>query len=354
MPDLTAVRPEDSFDINAVDTVLKQHIEGLQGTPRVQQFTSGASNLTYLLGYPGRELVLRRPPVGAKPKSGHSMWREYTVVKAIQPVYPAVPNVLYYAGHDDSTIGTEFYIMDRVPGRHLNTRIPEQWGWTLEHTRMFCHSFWDKLIELHQLDYHSVGLDNFGNPKGYIERQIRGWNERYEKALTEDAEPFEDVREWLDANRPQQESGHSILHGDFRIDNLILADDPMGSIKAVLDWEISALGDPLMDLGAALVYWIEPHDPESLKVLKKQPSDAPGMFTRREVVQYYAEQTGRKIDDFTFFYAYGIFRLAVIAQQIYYRYYHRQTTNKAFAMYGPGARALGHYARQIINQGMAI
>ncbi len=354
MPDLTAVRQEDSFDIAAVDAELKQHINGLHGTPQVQQFTSGASNLTYLLSYPEKDLVLRKPPAGAKPKSGHSMWREYTVVKAIQPVYPTVPNVLYYASHEESVIGAEFYIMDRVPGVHLNTRIPEQWGWTLEHTRMFCHAFWDKLVELHQVDFHAAGLESFGRPQGYIERQIKGWNERYVKALTDDAEAFDDVRDWLDANRPKQESAHSILHGDFRIDNLILAEDQMRSVKAVLDWEISALGDPLMDLGAALVYWIEPNDPESLKVLKKQPSDAPGMFTRREVVQYYAQQTGQKITDFTFFYAYGIFRLAVIAQQIYYRYYHKQTSNPAFAMYGPGAQALGHYARHIIREGMEV
>lgn len=354
MSDLSPVRQEDSVDITAVDNELKQHIEGLQGIPQVQQFTSGASNLTYLLSYPDRDLVLRKPPSGAKPKSGHSMWREYTVVKALQPAYPAVPNVLYYASHEDSVIGAEFYIMDKVPGAHITTDIPEAWGWTLEHTRTFCHAFWDKLIELHKIDYQAVGLENFGKPQGYIERQIKGWNERYEKALTDDAEPFEDVREWLDNNRPQQESAHSVLHGDFRIDNLILADDGLRSIKAVLDWEISALGDPLMDLGAALVYWIEPHDPESLKVLKKQPSDAPGMFTRKEVVQYYAEKTGRKIDDFTFFYAYGIFRLAVIAQQIYYRYYHKQTTNKAFAIYGPGAKSLGHYARQVIREGMEV
>ncbi len=354
MPPLREVRQEDGFDIAAVDAELKKHIDDLHGVPGLRQFTSGASNLTYLLSYPSRELVLRKPPAGSKPKSGHSMWREYTVIKALQPVYPAVPYVLYYASHEDSVIGAEFYVMKRVPGLYLSTEIPEQWGWTLEHTRLFCHAFWDKLIELHQIDYQAVGLQDFGKPQGYIERQIKGWNQRYADALTADAESFEDVRDWLDANRPEQESAHSILHGDFRIDNLILADDQMRSVKAVLDWEISALGDPLMDLGAALVYWIEPHDPEALKVLKKQPSDAPGMFTRREVVQYYAERTGRKIDDFTFFYAYGIFRLAVIAQQIYYRYYHQQTTNKAFAMYGPGAKALGHYARQIIKQGMEI
>jgi len=352
--DLIAVREEDSFDIAAVDNELKQHIQGLQGKPEVQQFTAGASNLTYLLRYPDRQLVLRKPPAGAKPKSGHSMWREYTVIKAIQPAYPSVPNTLYYASHENSVIGAEFYIMERVPGIHLSTKIPSSWHWTEQRTRFFCQSFWDKLIELHQLDYHAVGLDGFGQPRGYIERQIKGWNARYQKALTDDAEAFQDVRDWLDANRPQQETADSILHGDFRIDNLILTDDEQRSIKAVSDWEISALGDPLMDLGAALVYWVEPGDPKSLQSLKKQPSDAPGMFTRHEVVRYYAEQTGRQIDDFTFFYAYGIFRLAAIAQQIYYRYYHQQTTNKAYAMYGPGAKALGYYARQIIAQGMRI
>lgn len=346
-----AVRAEDAFDVDAVDEVLKAAQPDLQGAPVVRQFPSGASNLTYALDYPNRRLVLRRPPLGAKPKSGHSMIREYTVMRALKPVFPAVPPVVYYADDDTSVLGAEFYVMERVDGALITDHVPPQWGWTPDRTRAFCETFWDTLIALHQVDYAAVGLSDFGKPDGYVERQILGWNGRYEKALTPDADRGEDVRDWLAAKRPAAESGHAVVHGDFRIDNMIIAPNEPHEIRAVLDWEISALGDPLMDLGASLVYWVEATDSPELLALKKQPSDAQGMFTRREVVAYYAQRTGRSIPDFSFYYAYGIFRLAVIAQQIYYRYYHKQTTNPAFAPFGPGARGLMSAARRVIREG---
>ncbi len=345
------VRDEDRFDVAAVDRVLRDAIPGLEGAPEVRQFPSGASNLTYLLRYANRDLVLRRPPTGARPKSGHSMIREYTVMNALKPVYPAVPETLFYASDDDSPLGAEFYVMARTPGVVLGQDIPAGWGWDEKRTRAFCEAVWDKLIALHTVDYAAAGLSDFGTPEGYVARQVGGWNSRYEKALTDDADPFEDVRAWLDANKPATEAGHAVVHGDFRIDNMIVGEAEPHEIRAVLDWEISALGDPLMDLGAALVYWVEANDPPELKLLKKQPSDAPGMFSRSEVIAYYGEKTGRSIGDFTFYYAFGVFRLAVIAQQIYYRYFHKQTTNPMFAAYGPGAKGLGAFARRLIRDG---
>lgn len=361
MPDnLMPVRAEDQFDLAAVHAILMQHIEGIDKNimPEVLQFSNGASNLTYLLRYPGRDLVLRRPPAGDKPKAGHSMWREYRIIRALAGHYP-VPRALYYASMDDSVIDAEFYVMERVEGVCLGSSMPADWNASAQDNRCqdnrrFCEDFWSHLVKLHQLDIDALELQDFGHPQGYIERQIKGWNERYVQALTDDAEAFDDVRDWLDGNRPATENAHCIVHGDFRMDNIIVADSKPHNIRAVLDWEISALGDPLMDLGAALVYWIEADDPPQLKVLKKQPSDALGMLTRREVIVHYATASGRDIDDFTFYYVYGIFRLAVIAQQIHYRYYHGQTSNQAFAMYGPGARALGVYARQMIEQGLRL
>lgn len=345
------VRAEDAFDVAAVDAALKAAHPDLAGTPEVRQFPSGASNLTYALDYANRRLVLRRPPRGAKPKSGHSMIREYTIIKALKPVYPAVPEAVYYASAEDSVIGAEFYVMERVPGVVLGPTLPTAWGWDADRTRRFCETVWDKLVALHQVDFKAAGLTDFGKPEGYVRRQVEGWNGRYEKALTEDADPGEDVRAWLDANQPATEAGHAIVHGDFRIDNMILGPEEPHEIRAVLDWEISALGDPLMDLGASLVYWIEPRDPDAIKLLKKQPSDAPGMMTRREVVDHYAAKSGVSAPDMTFYYVYGVFRLAVIAQQIYYRYFHKQTTNPAYAPFGPGARGLVAQARAVIRSG---
>ncbi len=344
------VRAEDAFDVDAVDGVLKQEIEGLKGQPQVTQFSSGASNLTFMLRYPDRDLVLRRPPRGAKPKSGHSMIREYSVMKALKSEYPKVPDVLYYAPHEDSIIGAEFYVMEKVPGRLVLDAFPKEWNWGPQEVRSFCERFWDKLIELHAVDPKSVGLEDFGKSEGYVERQILGWNKRYEKALTPDADPFEDVRQWLEDNRPSTESGSAILHGDFRIDNMIMDEKEPHEIRAVLDWEISALGDPLMDLGASLAYWVQADDPMELQALKRQPSDVEGMMTRQEIVDYYAKKSGRKIDNYLFYYAYGQFRLAGIAQQIYYRYYHKQTTNERYAVFGLGAKNLGNYVRKLIAE----
>ncbi len=352
---LIPVRAEDRFDLDAVHKALVQHIEDLEEAkvPQVLQFTAGASNLTYLLRYPGRDLVLRRPPGGDKPAAGHSMWREYRIIRALAGHFP-VPRPLYYASATDSVIGTEFYVMDRVAGVCPGTSMPPAWNFDAHRNRLFCATFWTHLVKLHTLDIETLQLQDFGHPHGYIERQIKGWNERYGNALTADAEAFTDVRARLELNRPRTENAHCIVHGDYRMDNIIVDAAEPHAIKAVLDWEISALGDPLMDLGAALVYWIEPDDPAWLKVLKKQPSDAPGMLTRREVIAHYAAASGREIDDFTFYYVYGVFRLAVIAQQIYYRYFHGQTSNEAFAMYGPGARALGEYARHMIEQELRL
>ena len=347
-----AVRAEDAFDVGAVDAVLKEAIPGLEGTPDVRQFPSGASNLTYALNYANRALVLRRPPRGARPKSGHSMIREYSVIKALKPVYPSVPEALYYADDDMSVLGVEFYVMEKVPGVILGNNIPAAWGWDGARTGQFCEHFWDRFIALHQVDYKAAGLADFGRPDGYVARQVSGWNRRYEEAITADQEAFEDVRQWLDDNKPTGEVAHCVVHGDFRIDNCVLAEEEPHDIRAVLDWEISALGDPLMDLGAALVYWVEKDDPAELKLLKKQPSDAPGMMSRNDVIAHYMDRTGWKTEDFRFYYTFGVFRLAVIAQQIYYRYFHKQTTNPAYAYFGEGAKGLGSYARQLIHKGM--
>lgn len=345
------LREGEAFDLEAVDKVLKAAISGLSGTPTLKQYASGASNLTYALDYPERRLVLRRPPFGTKPKSGHDMFREYRIMSALKPAYPCVPETLYYVNTEDSVLGAEFYVMDRVEGHLIHTKIPKEWNWGEAETRQLCLNFFDKLIELHQVDYKAVGLEDFGRPEGYVERQILGWNKRYEKAHTPDVDAFEDVRDWLAANLPKEENGAAVLHGDFRIDNLILDVEDPTQINAILDWEISALGDPLMDLGNTLAYWIEANDPPEMQALSRQPSGAAGMLTRQEILDYYAEKTGVDVSNFHFYYVYGVFRLAVILQQIYYRFYHGQTKDERFKMYAPMVNILGGVARDRIASG---
>jgi len=261
-----------------------------------------------------------------------------------------VPNTLYYTD-DKAIIGAEFYVMDRSEGHLVHTHIPKDWNWTAKEGRQLCENFFQTLLDLHTVDYKAVGLGDFGKPEGYVSRQILGWNRRWEKSWTEDVGKFEDVQQWLVDNMPATERGAGVIHGDYRIDNCILKQDDPTQIEALLDWEISALGDPMMDLGNTLAYWIQPDDPDFMKMTVRQPSQAPGMMTRQEILDFYAEKTGADVSGFQFYYVYGIWRLAVIIQQIYARFYRGQNDNPRFKPYGQMAAALGNLARYKIKSG---
>ncbi len=344
-----AVRGGEELDWQALDRHLRRVIPGLEGPPEISQFAGGNSNLTYRLKYRNEDLVIRRPPFGTKAKSAHSMIREYRIMNALKPVYTCVPDTLYYTD-DESIIGSEFYVMRKVEGQIIKKTIPPHWGFSADDTRRFCRRFWEKLIELHQVDYIAAGLGDFGKPEGYIQRQIQGWNGRYERVITPDVGAFSDVRQWLEENRPEDSAQAAILHGDYRIDNVILGEQDPTEIRAVLDWEICALGEPLMDLGNALAYWMEVDDPPYLQALQMQPSTAPGMMTRAEILALYSELTGRDTTDFLFYLVYGYFRNAVILQQIYYRFYHGQTQDQRFQTFGSATRNLAEHCRLLISR----
>ncbi len=341
------VRNGEELDWEALDRHLQMVIPGLVGPPEISQFASGNSNLTYRLKYRNEDLVVRRPPFGTKAKSAHSMIREYRIMNALKPVYTCVPDTLYYTD-DESVIGSEFFIMRKVEGQVIKETIPDDWGFTATDTRRFCRQFWEKLIELHQVDYLAAGLEDFGKPEGYMQRQVLGWNSRYERVITPDVGEFSDVRNWLETNMPVGSGHHAVLHGDYRIDNVILDRQDPTVIRAVLDWEICALGEPLMDLGNALAYWMEPDDPPYLKALQMQPSTAEGMMTRTEILSLYSELTGRDTSGFLFYLVYGYFRNAVILQQIYYRFYHGQTQDERFRSFGVATRNLAEHCRRLI------
>lgn len=341
------VRPGESLDWAGLDRYLKQKIPGLKGDPDITQYPSGQSNLTYRLSYPDRDLVVRRPPFGTKPKSGHSMSREYRVMTALGPVFGSVPKTLAYTD-DESIIGSEFYVMERTEGIILSQNLASSLDLSQQENRQLCLNFFEKLIELHQVDIDAAGLTDFGKPQGYVERQISGWNRRYHAALTPNVDPFEDVRRWLEDNRPVTETRASIVHGDYRLDNAIIDLDDDFRIVAILDWEISALGDPLMDLGNALCYWIEADDPPYLQNLAMQPSASPGMLSRNEILDLYSKHTGLDTSQFSFYLIYGYFRLAAVLQQIYLRYHNGQTQDKRFAQLDQKVLALGNHCRALI------
>ncbi|PHR62481.1 MAG: phosphotransferase family protein [Robiginitomaculum sp.] len=342
------VRSGEELDAKRIGQFLDGKVTGAVGTPKIRQFPSGASNLTYLLQYPDVSLVLRRPPSGSKPKSGHDMGREYRIMQALNGHFP-VPACLLFS-EDEDVVGAPFYVMERVEGLLIKSEFPPELGWDKSDAAKLCTTFFDLLVALHKLDIDQVGLSDFGKADGYVTRQITGWDRRYERAQTPDVDAFEDVRKWLLDNIPAETGRASILHGDFRIDNMILDRKNPFQINAVLDWEISALGDPLMDLGNTLAYWTEANDPEPMKMLAKQPSWAPGMFTRQQALEHYASKTGIDPSGFVFYYTYGLWRLAVIIQQIYFRFYQGQTKNAAFADFAAGVNGLGNYCRQVIER----
>lgn len=342
-----AVREEDAFDVARVDAYLKQHIAGLEGEPTLKQFPGGASNLTYLLTYANRELVLRRPPRGAKAKSAHDMLREARVMGALKPSYPYVPAILARCD-DASVIGQDFYVMERLNGTILRRDLPLELGLDRDGVHRLCVGFIDRLIELHKVDINQPGLNELGKGEGYIARQVAGWSERWRQAATEGSDPCEDVLAWLDANQPRHDNASCVIHNDYRFDNVVLSPHNPLDIIGVLDWEMATVGDPLMDLGGSLAYWVQADDDPVFQSFRRQPTHEAGMLTRREVIAYYGERSGLDVSRFGFYEVFGLFRLMVIIQQIYRRFALGQTTNPQFAGFGDAARYMGKRCRRLI------
>lgn len=341
------IREGEELDVAAVDRFMKQVIPDLEGTPDIKQYPGGASNLTYQVDYGQRSFVLRRPPFGKIAKSAHDMLREARVMRALEPVYPYVPDIIAICD-DHDVLGCDFYIMERLQGIILRQDFPGDLTLNEADTRKLCRNVIDKLVDLHQVDAKAAGLDQLGKGAGYVERQIRGWSDRLRKARTEDVGDFDKVMSWLDDKRPD-DIAQVVIHNDFRFDNVVLNPDNPFEVVGVLDWEMATIGDPLMDLGNSLAYWIQADDEGPFQMLRRQPTHQPGMLTRREVVAYYAGKSGLTIDNFDFYEIYGLFRLAVIVQQIYYRFCHGQTRDRRFAAFGHAANYLEKRCQSLIE-----
>lgn len=314
----------------------------------IEQFPGGHSNLTYLVRVGDAEYVLRRPPFGTKVKSAHDMGREHRILSRLAPVYPKAPRPLAFCD-DDAVLGATFYLMERRRGVILRKEVPA--GVTIDpaRARRLCELLVDALVELHGLDYVAAGLGDFGKPAGYVERQVRGWTERYHGSKTDEIPVVEEVAAWLAATRPP-ETAATLIHNDFKFDNLILSPG-LDEVIGVLDWEMSTIGDPLMDLGTSLSYWVEATDPPPMHLMKFGVTSLPGMMTRQEVADRYAARSGRAVGDIVFYYAYGLFKTAVVAQQIYYRFAQGHTKDPRFAVMIHGVRALAEQARRAIDAG---
>ena len=343
----TNVRPGEEIDAHKVGLFLKSHINDLEGEVQIRQFPSGFSNLTYLISAGDRQMVLRRPPIGANVKAGHDMGREYRVLSALHPVFPRSPRPLVFC-EDESVIGAPFFVMEKLSGIILRKDLPEGISYSPRLAKTLCENMVDALADIHAIDVKSAGLDFIGKPTGYVKRQVDGWSNRYRRAKTEDAPDFEAVMAWLKDKMPQDTDQPAMVHNDYKLDNLVLDPKNPEQIIGILDWEMATHGDPLMDLGNSLAYWVETADPDQMQMMRTMPTNMEGALTRQQILERYALKTGRDTSQFDFYYCFGLFRLAVIAQQIYNRYHQGITQNKRFAMLIFGVIGLEQTARRVM------
>jgi len=339
----TAVRAGEEFDTITLDHYLREHLAknasefDPTSTIEIEQFPGGHSNLTYLVRYGAREFVLRRPPVGPVAPTAHDMPREYKLLSIINPSFPLAPKPVLLC-EDASIIGVPFYLMERRRGFIVRSKVPGQIGESLALRRRLSEAMVDTLVALHAVDIQSTGIVQIGKPAGFVARQVHGWADRWKRSKTDDLAEMDQVIKWLvDRMPPESTNASTIVHNDFKLDNLMLADDDPSRVVAVLDWEMCTIGDPLVDVGLALTYWTmqgsvkaeagtSPDQNSSLHAI----TNGPGWMTREEIIERYEAKTGRDLYHIAFYETFARFKVAVVIQQIYFRYVQGQTRDERF------------------------
>jgi aminoglycoside phosphotransferase (APT) family kinase protein len=343
-----SVRQGEELPTERLLRYLTAHLPEVEASLTVEQFPAGFSNLTYLLRAGDRELVLRRPPIGAKIKTAHDMSREYRILLHLHPIYKKVPRPLLFC-EDEAVLGAPFYVMERVRGIVLRAQAPRGLELSSEVMRGLSETFIENLAEIHEVDYEAAGLGDLGSPQGYVKRQIEGWTKRYYNARTDEVPAIEQLSEWLIQNLPADSLQAALIHNDYKFDNLLLSPDDLKNVIAVLDWEMATIGDPLMDFGTSLGYWVEATDPEEWQRYGFGLTNRPGSFTRAELLEHYSTRTGHNIGDPVFYFAYGLLKIAGIVQQIYFRYQKGLTRDPRFAGLGGLVKACGLLALRAIE-----
>jgi aminoglycoside phosphotransferase (APT) family kinase protein len=355
-PDTAPVRPGEELDWGALSTYLREHLPAeLDGEPldphapiEVEQFPGGHSNLTYLIRFGDREFVMRRPPFGPVAPTAHDMPREFRLLKAIHPVFPLAPRP-YVLCEDAAVIGAPFYLMERRRGIVVRRTIPPEIGEDLALRRRVSEALVDTLAALHAVDLEAHGLTKLGKPAGFVERQVKGWAERWERAKTEEVPAINRIVGWLREHLPPDPRRPTLLHNDYKLDNVMLDPRDPTRVVAVLDWEMCALGDPLVDVGLLLCYWSQADDPEARREAISGVTTLPGWMTRAELIERYAAQTGRDLSAIVFYEALALFKVAVVIQQIFFRYQRGQTQDARFAEFGPRVAGLAEAALDLLT-----
>ena len=349
MSDTKPIRQGEELNEANLREFLNTNFPEAKGKISISQFPAGSSNLTYCVRIGTEEYVLRRPPFGNQVKSAHDMSREFNVLSRLSKAYKPAPKPLIYC-NDESVIGSEFYLMERRRGLIIRGKSPEVLEKSPELQRRVCASFIENLAALHALDYKEIGLGELGKPEGYARRQVEGWTRRYFNAKTDEHAELEEAIEWLNAKIPESTSA-ALIHNDYKFDNVMLNPENLTEILAVLDWEMTTIGEPLMDLGSSLAYWMSKEAGEEMLSMPFNPRVLMENISRRELVEMYEKVSGKRVSDMLFYYVFGTFKLAVIAQQIYFRFVKGFTQDKRFATFNHFVNSLGKIAANAMEKG---
>ena len=342
MIDTAAVRAGEELNLETLTNYLHGKLEGAEDIA-IEQFPGGHSNLTYLLKTPSREFVLRRGPLGPVAPKAHDMAREYKVLKAVHPVFRTAPEVFLLCD-DPSILGAVFFIMERRHGIIVRDSIPPELAALPDYQKLVSRGFVDCLVELHSVDIEKHGLVSLGKPEGFLDRQVRGWFDRWNRAKTDENPLMDRIIQWLNDRMPESPKP-TLVHNDFKLDNMMLNSQDPSRVEALLDWEMSTVGDPLVDLGVILTYWAQPSDPGGTKATI---TGQPGWYTRDELLGAYAEKTGRDISLINYYEVFALFKLSVVIQQIYVRFHRGQTQDERFRHFDKRVHNLINQAARLI------
>ena len=340
------IRNGEEFSLVKLKTFLSENNINTDNLS-IKQFPSGYSNLTYFLKSSSKEFVLRRPPFGAKSlQGGHDMFREYNVLKNLKSQFTKVPDVYIYCENNE-IIGAPFYLMERVEGYIIRPNLQQKDSPGKEIIQNVSKSLVSSLVELHNVDIDQANLNELGKINGYVKRQVEGWIKRYNHSKTDSIANMDFIASWLNENQPLEVQG-SVIHNDFKYDNLVLDKDNHSNITAVLDWEMATIGDPFMDLGTTLGYWVDKNDLPELKLFQLSATTLDGNPTREGILELYEKESGKSITNPVFYYVFGLFKIAVIAQQIYFRYKKGYTKDRRFSLLNLAVISLSVMAKQAI------
>jgi aminoglycoside phosphotransferase (APT) family kinase protein len=347
--DTIEIRPGEQLDWAKVEQYIRTHIPDIADGPLlVRQFPSGASNLTYLIGIGTWEGVLRRPPFGPIPPRAHDMQRESGLLERIHPFFPLAPQPYLFCD-DLEIMGVPFYVMERRKGIVLNDSFPRGIEVTPELCRKLSETVVDTLVEIHTIDWQAAGLATFGHPDGFLERQLTGWIERYKRSETPDSPDVSKLTQWLVEHIPASPTP-TLIHNDFKLNNMLLDEHDLAKPVAVLDWEMTTIGDPLFDLAVSLCYWIQHDDSAEMRAIQPTVTHLPSFLSRDEMMQRYAVKSGRDLSSMQFYLTFAYFKLSVILQQIYVRWLRGQTRDPRFSVFGKRIGVLIDHANGLITQ----